>query len=622
MLQHAWIIPLLPLLAAALVALLGRRGLKIAGYCTSAAVFFSLIISLRLLSAMLAKPVVREFSHPWLHLAGNLNITAGMLLDPLAVVMLVMVTFISLMVQIYSLSYMAEDEGQVRYFSFMSLFTFSMLGLVLADNLILMYMFWELVGLSSYLLIGFWYYKPAAAAAGKKAFVVTRFGDLGFLLGILMLGYFFNTFNILEIGNAAQTGKLTGGLGTTIALLLFAGAVGKSAQFPLHVWLPDAMEGPTPVSALIHAATMVAAGVFLVARIFPVFAASETALNVVAYLGGFTAFFAASIACVQDDIKRILAYSTVSQLGYMMMALGCGGYFAGTFHLLTHAAFKALLFLAAGSVIHAVHTNTIWNMGGLFKRMWITGLTMLVAALALSGFFPFAGFFSKDAVLFAATDSGRMDLLVVGILTAFLTSFYIFRMFFIVFTGKPASGHSSEESPPMMTMPLLALAVLSLGLGLVEKGFERFIIASAGADQELTAHHNRVVPMFAFLAALFGFGWAYLVYFQRAVSASLLTRRFSWIHQVVKRKYYVDETYIFIMRYTVFVCSAALAWFDRRVVDGAVNGVAWLCRWAGEHLRRIQVGRLQAYLVAFVVGLIVITVTVFATSPAVTRWLP
>jgi NADH-quinone oxidoreductase subunit L len=326
-------------------------------------------------------------------------------------------------------------------------------------------MFWELVGLSSYLLIGFWYQKPEAANAAKKAFVVTRFGDMGFLIGILVVGYFLNTFNIVALSEYAKAGKLAGSLATVVALLLFCGAVGKSAQFPLHIWLPDAMEGPTPVSALIHAATMVAAGVFMVARLYPLFAASPAALTVVAYIGGFTALFAASIACVQNDIKRILAYSTISQLGYMVMALGCGGYSAGMFHLTTHAAFKALLFLGAGSVIHAVHTNDIWQMGGLRRKMGLTTAVMLIASLALAGAFPFSGFFSKDEVLVSALLAGRMDLLFVGLFTALLTSFYIFRMFFVVFAGRPAAGHTGHESSWVMTGPMLMLAVLAAGLG-------------------------------------------------------------------------------------------------------------------------------------------------------------
>ncbi|MEW6517079.1 MAG: NADH-quinone oxidoreductase subunit L [candidate division FCPU426 bacterium] len=616
MIANAWIIPLLPLLAAAVVALLGRRVTRLAGGLTASAVFFSLVISLKLLILLLANPRVNQMTWPWLQSAGQLALEAGLLVDPLSAMMLVIVSFVSLMIQVYSLGYMSDDPDRPRYFAYLSLFTFSMLGLVLANNLVLMYMFWELVGLCSYLLIGFWYQKPEAANAGKKAFIVTRFGDLGFLIGILLIGHLLNTFNIAELGQAVQAGKLTGGLATTVALLLFAGAVGKSAQFPLHIWLPDAMEGPTPVSALIHAATMVAAGVFMVARLFPLFTASPDALTVISYIGGGTAFLAATMACVQNDIKRILAYSTVSQLGYMMLALGCGGYTAGIFHLLTHGAFKALLFLAAGSVIHAVHTNRIWDMGGLGRTMKITSLVTLVGALALAGVFPFAGFFSKDAVLLAVAHSGRLDLLVIGLLTALITSFYIFRLFFTVFTQRPAAGKSGHESPLVMTLPMLLLALISTVLGFWAEPIQQFLGQSLGAAAA-EAGHDRLIPLLAFIAACFGFGWAYLVYYQRAVSAALLARRFSWLYELLVNQYYIDAAYQWLVRRLLFAFSRVLAWFDRNVVDGAVNGVAWLCRQTGSLLRLVQVGRLSAYLLALVLGLLIMAVTVLLTQSAV-----
>jgi NADH-quinone oxidoreductase subunit L len=620
MLELAWIIPALPLSAAALVALGGRSLNRFAGWITAAAVAGALTFSVQVLLTLLASPGVKEITAPWLQTAGGLTIQMGMLVDPLSAVMLVIVTFVSLMVQLYSLGYMAGDEGLSRYFAFLSLFTFSMLGLVLSNNLVFMYMFWELVGLSSYLLIGFWYKKPEAANAAKKAFVVTRFGDMGFLIGILVVGYFLNTFNIISLGEAVKAGKLAGPLATAVALLLFCGAVGKSGQFPLHIWLPDAMEGPTPVSALIHAATMVAAGVFMVARLYPLFAASPAALTVVAYLGGFTALFAASIACVQNDIKRILAYSTLSQLGYMVMALGCGGYSAGMFHLTTHAAFKALLFLAAGSVIHAVHTNDIWSMGGLRRTMGLTTAVMLVASLALAGAFPFSGFFSKDEVLVSTLLAGRLDLLFAGLLTALLTSFYIFRLFFVVFAGKPAAGHAGHESPWVMTVPMLALAVLAAGLGAAAPGFGGFLQASLGAPAAEAAYHGRLVPALASLVAVLGFSWAYLVYFQKAVSASLLMRRFQPLYTLLKNKYYVDEAYAWLVQRVMFVISRGLAWFDRNVVDGAVNGVAWLCRLSGEGLSRLQYGRLQGYLIMFVAGLLIVAAAVLLSNPAVLAW--
>ncbi len=620
MLELAWLIPALPLAAAVVNSLLGRKGNRVAGWIASAAVAGSLFVALRILWTVLAHPGVTEISAPWLQTAGGLMIQMGMLIDPISSIMLVIVTLVSLMVQLYSIGYMAEDENIAKYYAFLSLFTFSMLGLVLSNNLIFLYMFWELVGVSSYLLIGFWYKKPEAANAAKKAFIVTRFGDMGFLIGILVIGFFLNTFNIPLLGEAAKAGKLTGGLATAVALLLFCGAMGKSGQFPLHIWLPDAMEGPTPVSALIHAATMVAAGVFMVARLFPIFQASETAMLTVAYIGGFTAIFSATIACVQDDIKRILAYSTLSQLGYMVMALGCGGFTAGMFHLTTHAAFKALLFLAAGSVIHAMHTNDIWKMGGLRRSMGVTTAVMLIASLALAGVFPLSGFFSKDEILVSAFLAGRMDLLFVGLLTALLTSFYIFRMFFVVFTGKSASDHHAHESPWIMTLPMLLLAILSAGLGIFATPFGHFLQASLGAPAVEAEYHGKLIPVLATLVALCGFVWAYLVYFQKAVSANLLMRRFQPIYTVVKNKYYIDEMYQWGVQRVMFVVSRGLSWFDRTVVDGAVNGVAWLCRAAGDGLSHLQVGRLQAYLIMFVVGLLVMAGVLLASNPTVLAW--
>ncbi len=612
----SWIIPLLPLTGAVVVFLLGKRANRWSGWMTSALVFMALVIGFKIFGYFLIHPDVKHVSITWLKTAGQLQLDFGILLDPLSVLMLVIVLSVSFMVHIYSMGYMADDPNRARYFAFLSLFTFSMLGLVLASNLILVYMFWELVGLSSYLLIGFWNHKPEAANAAKKAFVVTRFGDLGFLIALLLLGLTLNQFNILDIGRAVNSGQLAGPVVTAVALLIFAGAAGKSAQFPLHVWLPDAMEGPTPVSALIHAATMVAAGVFLVARVFPIFEASATAMTVVATVGGFTAIFAATIACVQDDIKRILAYSTLSQLGYMIMALGCGGFAAGMFHLTTHAAFKALLFLAAGSVIHAVHTNNIWEMGGLGKKMKITGATMAIAGLALAGVPPLSGFFSKDVVIMAAYNAHRLDLLVVGLVTALLTSFYMGRLFFVVFTGKEQNQHG-HESPLVMTMPLMILAALSLVLGFFGKGLEHFLLFSFGAPRPEAEAHTRIVPFLAFLAAISGIGWAYLVYAQKAVSAALLQRRFAGLHSLLKHKYYIDEFYMFLVTRVLWVVSAGLAWFDRHVVDGAVNGVAWICQQLGRGCRMLQAGRLHAYMLVFVLGVVLLLVSLLINHPQV-----
>lgn len=625
MFTNVWLIPMLPLAAAGVVGLLGRRISRAAGWITSLAVLGALAFSLRIFMEMLPQPAVHETSWLWLRTAGAFQLEAGWLLDPLSCLMLVIVTFVSLMIQVYSLGYMEGDPGISRYFAYLSLFTFSMLGLVLANNLVLLYMFWELVGLSSFLLIGFWYAKPSAANAAKKAFVVTRFGDMGLLVAILILAGALGTVNIREIGHGVAAHVLSLPLLTAVAILIFAGAAGKSAQFPLHIWLPDAMEGPTPVSALIHAATMVAAGVFLVARTFPVFQSAPDAMTVVAYLGGFTSLFAATIACVQTDIKRIMAYSTLSQLGYMMLALGCGGYAAGMFHLTTHAFFKALLFLIAGAVIHSLHTNEISEMGGLRKSMPWTTSAVLAAALALSGIFPFSGFFSKDAILSAVWESGRADLLAVGLLTAMLTTFYIFRMFFTVFTGTPSgsSTHRSgkvHEAPWVMRLPMLLLMIPTVLAGFWERGFMKFLSAAWGAPGVSSEPHATWIPLAAFAAAVAGFSLAYAMYYRKSLSPQSAAKAWGGVYTLVLRKYYVDEFYGFLVRRGMFVLSRGLAWFDRRVVDGAVNGVGACCRAAGEGLRRVQAGRVQAYLVACVIGFLVIAVSILIANPALTAF--
>ena len=423
------------------------------------------------------------FQFTWLRFTDNLVIHLGILLDPLSVMMLVVITTVSLMVHVYSLGYMKGEVGFSRYFAFLSLFTFSMLGLVVATNIFQMYMFWELVGVSSYLLIGFYYQRPSAVAAAKKAFIVTRFADLGFLIGILLLSFYTNTFDfgsLTDINGPAITEQSStiflGMSATTWAMLLiFMGGAGKSAMFPLHIWLPDAMEGPTPVSALIHAATMVVAGVYLVARLFPIYHfAAPDALEVVAYIGCFTSLFAAVIACTQLDIKRVLAYSTLSQIGYMMVALGVSGYggeaglgyMAALFHLFTHAFFKALLFLGAGSVIHAVHSNLMTDMGGLRKHMPLTHATFLIACLTISGIPPLSGFFSKDEILVAAFEHHKL-IFAVQWIVAGITAFYMFRLYFNIFwNSTPRYAHVPHESPPTMTIPLIILALASVFSGL------------------------------------------------------------------------------------------------------------------------------------------------------------
>ncbi|TAK24540.1 MAG: NADH-quinone oxidoreductase subunit L [Chloroflexota bacterium] len=460
MAPYLWLIPALPLAAFILITAFLRRPTRLAGYVGVAAIAGSFLISMLVLAegiAGSAAAMVNREAHgwyieraiEWMRL-GKTHLEISFFVDPIGAVMLVVVTFVSMLVQIYSLGYMVEhgemDPGFSRFFSFLGLFTFSMLGLVLANNFVQLFVFWELVGLCSYLLVGFWYHKPEAAEAAKKAFITTRFGDLGFLIGILIVFTVTGAFAFTEVAKAVEAGTFAGPILAVTMVLLFCGAIGKSAQFPLHVWLPDAMEGPTPVSALIHAATMVAAGVYMVARLFVMFEASPTAMDTVAWIGAFTAIFAATQGLVMRDIKRVLAYSTVSQLGYMMMALGIGGLAAGVFHLTTHAFFKALLFLGSGSVIHGSGEQDMFRLGGLAAKMPTTRWTFLFGSLALAGIFPFAGFWSKDEILLEALNRGRLPLLIIGIVTAFMTAFYIFRAYFLTFSGRPRGDWTDPDA--------------------------------------------------------------------------------------------------------------------------------------------------------------------------------
>ncbi len=551
----------------------------------------------------------------WLNFNDQLHIDMGVLLDPISVMMLIVITTVSLMVFIYSLGYMKGDPGFARFYSFLSLFSFSMLGLVVATNIFQMYIFWELVGVSSYLLIGYYYDKPSAVAASKKAFIVTRFADLGFLIGILMLSYLTGTFDFQALtdpqGAAITQGGAIAFLGlstmTWALILIFIGGAGKSAMFPLHVWLPDAMEGPTPVSALIHAATMVVAGVYLVARLFPMFAfAAPTGLEVVAFVGGFTSLFAAVIACTQTDIKRILAFSTMSQLGYMMLALGVSqyggeaslGYTASMFHLFTHAMFKALLFLGAGSIIHAVHSNEMGDMGGLRKFMPITHITFLIACLAIAGIPPFAGFFSKDEILVAAYNS-HVLYFVIEYLVAGLTAFYMFRLYFAVFWGKEQSyAHTPHESPVTMTVPLVFLALGSATVGFIP--FSELVTSDGAA---FTSHMHWGIAIPSVLIGLVGIAVAWLMYRKESPLPARVSGSLGAFYQWSRDKFYVDEVYLFVTHKIIFHgISRPIAWFDRHVVDAAMNGIASLTNWVSERIKGLQSGQLQHYAFAFVAG--------------------
>ena len=519
------------------------------------------------------------------------SINFGMLADGLSAMMLVVVSIVSFLVHLYSIGYMHGDSRYWLFFVYLQLFSASMFGLVLANNYLQMYIFWELVGLCSYLLIGFWYEKQSASDAAKKAFLTTRIGDVGMMIGILLLFLSTGTLTFGEVFTKVANGGISPGALTAISILLFAGAVGKSAQFPLHVWLPDAMEGPTPVSALIHAATMVAAGVYLVGRSFPLFSASPQAMTVVATVGAFTAIFAATIAVVQTDIKKILAYSTISQLGYMIFALGMGAYTAGLFHLMTHAFFKALLFLGSGSIIHATGTQDITEMGGLAKKMKTTTWTFVAGALSLSGFPLLAGFWSKDEILGFAFGTGQYIFFVVGAFTAFLTAFYMFRLVFVVFGGKQShAAEHAHESPKTMTIPLIILAILAIIAGYVGAPF----ISKAASFGEFIKNGIHVkevafnfIPMaISVVVALCGILLAYLMYGKRAIPTNWLYRYVKPYHKVLVNKYYMDEFYSKAIVRPGIKFAHLVNWFDKNVIDGFVNlaGKATLVISKGVHL--------------------------------------
>ena len=604
------IIPALPLLAFVIIAFLTKKHNTASMLVSIFAMAGSFVLSAILLWSQLNAPQSIEISIPWMYL-GSIKMHIGVLINQLTVIMLMVVTTVSLLVQIYSIGYMHGDDGFTKFYSYLSIFSFSMLMLVISNNFIQIYMFWELVGLCSYLLIGFWYIKSEAASASKKAFIVTRFGDFGFLLGIIILTAITNTYNFGEVMEIVKSGSISPAMLTLIALLLFSGAAGKSGQFPLHVWLPDAMAGPTPVSALIHAATMVAAGVFMVARLFPIFSSSHEAMLVIAYLGGFTAIFSASIALVQDDIKRVLAYSTLSQLGYMMLALGLGGYTAGVFHLTTHSAFKALLFLGAGNVIHAANTNIIWKMGGLGKKMPITMITFAIGILAISGIFPFAGFWSKDEILVTALHSGHGILFYAAIATAFMTAFYMARIFFVTFMGSPRTDESdhSHEMPLTMTVPLMILALVSIFIGLIgipgaEKNIGAFL--ASGYDAVHETGINWTIAVSSTVIAVSGFVLAFMIYVTGTINPETLRIKSGFLYKILKNKYYVDEFYLFLINKGFLAVSASIAWFDRHVVDGAVDLAAYIVRESGSRLRVTISGKIEQYALVIFMGMIAV----------------
>ena len=560
-------------------------------------------------------PTLMPYNFEWLRFTADLHINMGILLDPISIMMLVVISTVSLMVHIYSFGYMKGEKGFQRYYAFLSLFTMSMLGLVVATNIFQMYVFWELVGVSSYLLIGFYYTKKEAIAASKKAFIVTRFADLGFLIGILIYGYYAETFSFTPAASALVAA------GTMIPLalgLMFVGGAGKSAMFPLHIWLPDAMEGPTPVSALIHAATMVVAGVYLVARMFPLFIGyAPEVLHWTAYIGAFTAFYAASVACVQSDIKRVLAFSTISQIGFMIVALGvCTsmnphegglGYMASMFHLFTHAMFKALLFLGAGCIIHAVHSNEMSAMGGLRKYMPVTHITFLIACLAISGIWPFSGFFSKDEILTACFRfSPVMGWIMTGI--AAMTAFYMFRLYYGIFWGTENktlhAAHTPHEAPLTMTFPLLFLAAVTCVAGFIPFGN---LISSNG--EAYTIHLDMQVATTSIIIALLSIGLATWMYAgPKQPVADKLAHTFSRLHTAAYHRFYMDEVWMFFTKKIIFRCiSTPIAWWDRHVIDQFFNFTAWSTHATADEIRDMQSGNVQQYSIWFLAGALILT---------------
>ena len=651
----AWLIIALPVISLLVNGVFVRAFVgsesKYAGYITVAAIGGSFVLSIWALLTVMSDGPVLFYKRDWIGI-GGLNLTFGLILDQLTVIMLVVVSGVSLLVQIYGQAYMHGDKSYTRYFAYMSLFTASMLGLVLSRNMVQMFVFWELVGISSYLLIGFWMDRPSAAAAAKKAFLMTRFGDFGFLLGILYL-YSINPayMDIETLYGAIEAEEIAVTVATWVALGLFAGAVGKSAQFPLHSWLPDAMEGPTSVSALIHSATMVTAGVFLVARFFPLFEYSDM-MTLVALVGGFTAVFAATMGLVANDIKRVLAYSTISQLGYMMLALGIGAYAPAIFHLFTHAFFKAALFLGAGSVHHAAGTFNMKYMGGLRRHMPWTYWSMIIASVSLAGLFPFSGFWSKDEILGHAAEVGTTTatiVLALGLIAALMTAFYMFRAIFLTFHGEWRGGGEREEeeakaagepapvgnthshlaeSPWLMIGPVALLAALAIVIGFfsnptVDVGpidkhsFAHFVTVEneavfptehaaveAGSEPEF----NFVIAGASTVLALAGVGLAYLMYLRGSISPASVGARLQPIYRLIFRKYYVDELYEdqLVRRGFYRYLTDGVRWFDEHWIDNAnVHLYTWVSR-IGKSGALVQNGQTQTYAVGMVIGVIVI----------------
>ncbi len=630
-----WAILGIPLLAFLIIFGFRQRiPEQVSGYVSIGAISITLILSIIVLFNVIgADGGIAIHTHNWFSI-GELDFNLGIRIDGLTAIMLIVVTSVATLVQIYSQGYMHNDPGYRRYYAYMSLFATSMLGLILADNLLMLFVFWELVGLSSYLLIGFWFHKPSAAAAAKKAFIVTRIGDLGLLAALLLIGTRAATFQIDAIHDLVIAGAITGTTLTLFGLGIFAGAVGKSAQFPLHVWLPDAMEGPTPVSALIHAATMVVAGVYLVARFFPIFEASPDAREVVAWVGAITVAIGALIALVQTDLKRVLAYSTISQLGYMMLALGVFGYGAAVFHLFTHAFFKALLFLGSGSVNHATNTFDMRKMGGLRHTMPITFITFLIGSLSLAGIFPLAGFFSKDEILAEAWVENRA-LYGIAAIAAFLTALYMFRAIFLTFFGKYKGGEIVQEedenmqfagmpsvpheSSRVMTIPLVILAIGAIGAGWLAFGrtFHEFVEAALPEPPHHVVPFSYGIAISSSIIALLGVATAWMIYQKKIIPSSEIYKTAFPFARLFEHKFGFDWLYekVFVTRFFQNFWNRLIQQFDSRAVDAVVNASGAFVLAFAQGVRVVQNGQVQLYGVMMGVGLIAIVIIVFIANP-------
>jgi len=617
MLEYFWIIPMPLLITLIITFIIGNRlGAKMAWLGVIGA-FSSLILALSFLPQVF-NGVSREIEFTWF-----LDIKLGFILDPLTIILLIVVSILVTLITLYAYGYMHEEEGQLRFYCFLQLFSFSMLGLVISNNLLQAFIFWELMGLCSYALIGFWFFKPSAAAAGKKAFLTTRVGDVIMLVGILIIYTQLGTFRYTEIFDAVAQGQLSQGWITLATLCIFGGVVGKSAQFPLHVWLPDAMEGPTPVSALIHAATMVKAGVFMVARLYPLFKLAPVTLETMAVIGAITVLGAALMAIVAQEFKQILAFSTLSQLGYMVVALGALGSVASVLHLVNHAFFKALLFLGAGSAIHGVGTNNVWQMGGLYKYQKITALTILMATLSISGVPPFSGFWSKDEILMAAYHNANPIIFWVLAVTSLITAFYMFRLYYLVFTGKPRSDYHAHEPVWSMLVPLVILSVFAVFSGFAKNPISMLLTG------EHIEHGSPIVMYISIAMVAGGILLSTLIYYWNVVSPHKIAEKLRPLYTLLFRRYYIDDLYNAFCRVVVVGCARIADFFDRKIidgiihifrdltllssggskavdtniVDGAINGLCAVVVSSGSQMRKLSTGRIQQYLLVAILGI-------------------